>query len=220
MRRGLPPSRPISLLIRISRAPRPQSSRLPTTGRPSITPSTRCRPARPPIKRWGLQWGWLSLLQQDPLNAPAEATGTGYQRIIILFTDSLNTRDRWCGDFGSQGTQVDTRMKTLWDIVKATGVTIYTVQIDTRRPVGGAALLRQWNIELRHADPTEPDRDGVFPDRHADCEALSRSDLLGRRRKVELTQKPGHLAGPFRRRTSNPHIRRSAWGCERNDRWA
>jgi hypothetical protein len=153
-----------------------------------------------------LQWG--SLLQQDPLNAPAEATGTGYQRIIILFTDSLNTGDRWCGDFGSQGTQVDTRMKTLWDIVKATGVTIYTVQIDTRRPIGG------------HADPTEPDRDGVFPDRHADCEAVSRSDLLGRRRKVELTQKPGHLAGPFRRRTSNPHIRRSAWGCERNDRWA
>jgi Mg-chelatase subunit ChlD len=79
----------------------------------------------------GLQWGWLSLLQQDPLNAPAEATGTGYQHIIILFTDGLNTGDRWYGDFGSQSSQVDARMKTLCDNIKASGVTIYTVQIDT-----------------------------------------------------------------------------------------
>jgi Flp pilus assembly protein TadG len=79
----------------------------------------------------GLQWGWLSLLQQDPLNAPAEATGTGYQHIIILFTDGLNTGDRWYGDFGSQSSQVDTRMRTLCDNIKLGGVTIYTVQIDT-----------------------------------------------------------------------------------------
>jgi Flp pilus assembly protein TadG len=79
----------------------------------------------------GLQWGWFSLLQQDPLNAPAEATGTGYQHIIILFTDGLNTGDRWYGDFGSQSSQVDARMRTLCDNIKTSGVTIYTVQIDT-----------------------------------------------------------------------------------------
>ncbi len=61
----------------------------------------------------GLQWGWLSLLQQSPLNAPAESsTGSTYQHIIILFTDGLNTGDRWYGDFSSQSSQVDTRMKT------------------------------------------------------------------------------------------------------------
>jgi hypothetical protein len=49
----------------------------------------------------GLQWGWL--LQQDPLNAPAEATGMGYQRIIILFTDSLNTGNRWYGRLWQPG---------------------------------------------------------------------------------------------------------------------
>jgi Flp pilus assembly protein TadG len=79
----------------------------------------------------GLQWGWLSLLQQDPLNAPAEASGNSYQHVIILFTDGLNTGDRWYGDFSSQSAQVDGRMKTLCDNIKASGVTIYTVQIDT-----------------------------------------------------------------------------------------
>ena len=81
----------------------------------------------------GLQWGWLSLLQQAPLNAPAESTaaGTSYQHIIVLFTDGLNTGDRWYGDFSHQSSQVDTRMATLCTNIKNSGVTIFTVQIDT-----------------------------------------------------------------------------------------
>jgi von Willebrand factor type A domain len=81
----------------------------------------------------GLQWGWLSLLQQSPLNAPAEPTVTGatYQHIIILFTDGLNTGDRWYGDLSDTSTQVDTRMAAVCANAKAAGVTIYTVQIDT-----------------------------------------------------------------------------------------
>lgn len=80
----------------------------------------------------GLQWGWLSLLQQSPLNAPAESSsGSTYQHIIILFTDGLNTGNRWYGDFSSQSSQVDNRMKILCDNIKAAGTIIYTVQIDT-----------------------------------------------------------------------------------------
>ncbi len=79
----------------------------------------------------GLQWGWLSLLQQSPLNAPAEDPTKSYQHIIILFTDGLNTGDRWYGDYSSQSSQVDARMTTLCTNIKASGVTIYTVQIDT-----------------------------------------------------------------------------------------
>jgi Flp pilus assembly protein TadG len=81
----------------------------------------------------GLQWGWLSLLQQAPLNAPAEppTPGTSYQHIIVLFTDGLNTGDRWYGNFSSQSSQVDTRMATLCTNIKSSGVTIYAVQIDT-----------------------------------------------------------------------------------------
>jgi len=79
----------------------------------------------------GLQWGWLSLLQQSPLNAPAEAANKTYQHIIILFTDGLNTQDRWYGDGSSISSQVDARMATLCSNIKGSGVTIYTVQIDT-----------------------------------------------------------------------------------------
>jgi Flp pilus assembly protein TadG len=87
----------------------------------------------------GLQWGWFSLMQQSPLNAPAESSNNVYQHIIVLFTDGLNTADRWYGDGSQQSSQVDTRMKTMCDNIKAvldpnTGksmYTIYTVQIDT-----------------------------------------------------------------------------------------
>jgi Flp pilus assembly protein TadG len=79
----------------------------------------------------GLQWGWLSLLQQSPLNAPSEDSTKQYQHIIILFTDGLNTGDRWYGDYSSQSSQVDARMTALCSNIKSSGVTIYTVQIDT-----------------------------------------------------------------------------------------
>ena len=79
----------------------------------------------------GLQWGWLSLLQQSPLNAPSEDATKQYQHIIILFTDGLNTGDRWYGDYSSQSSQVDSRMTALCTNIKSGGVTIYAVQIDT-----------------------------------------------------------------------------------------
>ena len=79
----------------------------------------------------GLLWGWLSLLQQSPLNAPAKDPNNIYQDVIVLFTDGLNTANRWSGDGSSTSTAVDTRMKLLCDNIKQTKVTIYTVQIDT-----------------------------------------------------------------------------------------
>jgi Flp pilus assembly protein TadG len=89
----------------------------------------------------GLHWAWLSLLQQDPLNAPAESqAGATYQKVILLFTDGLNTGNRWYGNFSSTSTEVDTRMQTLCTNIKASGVTIFTVQIDTEG-VGQSAVL-------------------------------------------------------------------------------
>jgi Flp pilus assembly protein TadG len=79
----------------------------------------------------GLQWGWLSLLQRSPLNAPSEDATKQYQHIIILFTDGLNTADRTYGNGSDASTQVDSRMTALCTNIKATGVQIYTVQIDT-----------------------------------------------------------------------------------------
>jgi len=79
----------------------------------------------------GLLWGWLTLLQQSPMNAPSESVNNRYQHIIILFTDGLNTADRRYGDGSNTSTQVDTRMTNLCTAIKASGITIYTVQIDT-----------------------------------------------------------------------------------------
>lgn len=83
----------------------------------------------------GLLWGWLSLLQQAPLNAPAEDVNNVYQHVIILFTDGQNTVNRWNGDgtMNSSPTErgkIDARMETLCTAVKAKNTTIYTVQLD------------------------------------------------------------------------------------------
>jgi len=97
----------------------------------------------------GLQWGWFSLLQQSPLNAPAEDTTKQYQHIIILFTDGLNTLDRWYGNGSATSTQVDSRMSTLCSNIKATGVTIFTVQIDTDG-AGESAVLPACATDASH----------------------------------------------------------------------
>lgn len=83
----------------------------------------------------GLQWGWLSLLQQAPLNAPSEDPNNVYQHVIILFTDGQNTVNRWSGT-GTMSTpaaeraKIDDRMKLLCEAIKAKKTTIYTVQLD------------------------------------------------------------------------------------------
>lgn len=98
----------------------------------------------------GLAWGWQSLLQGNPLNAPAEnATGSTYNRVIILLSDGLNTEDRWpaYGDGSSQtstygnGTfpgSIDARQQILCDNLHnakdssgASMYTIYTIQVNT-----------------------------------------------------------------------------------------
>jgi Flp pilus assembly protein TadG len=81
----------------------------------------------------GLQWGWLSLLQQSPLNAPALDPQLQYQHVIVLFTDGLNTINRWTGS-GSGATSdpdVDARMQLLCSAVQAAKITLFAVQVDT-----------------------------------------------------------------------------------------
>lgn len=79
----------------------------------------------------GLAWAWLSLMQSAPLSAPAEDSNYQYQKVIILLTDGLNTQDRWYGNGYAVSSQVDARQKLLCDNVKAAGITLYTVQVNT-----------------------------------------------------------------------------------------
>ena len=43
----------------------------------------------------------------------------------------MNTKDRWYGDGSTQSSQVDTRQALLCDNIKATGIIVYTIQVNT-----------------------------------------------------------------------------------------
>jgi Flp pilus assembly protein TadG len=79
----------------------------------------------------GLVWAWQTLQPTTPFNAPAEDSNYTYKKAIILLSDGLNTMDRWYGNGSSYSSQVDARQKLLCDNIKATGITIYTVQVNT-----------------------------------------------------------------------------------------
>jgi hypothetical protein len=78
----------------------------------------------------GLAWGWQSLTNA-PLSVPPMDPSYKYQQIIILLTDGLNTQDRWYGNGSTPFSQVDARQQTLCSNIKAAGITIYTVQVNT-----------------------------------------------------------------------------------------
>ena len=75
----------------------------------------------------GMAWAWLSLLQQSPLNAPAEDSNFKYTKAIILLSDGDNTQNR----NSSSVTAIDARQRLLCDNAKNAGITIYTIQVNT-----------------------------------------------------------------------------------------
>jgi Flp pilus assembly protein TadG len=74
----------------------------------------------------GLQMGWQSLTA-TPFTVPSEDPNYHYNHVIILLTDGLNTQDRWYTNQSS----IDARQQMTCDNIKAAGITIYTVQVDT-----------------------------------------------------------------------------------------
>lgn len=80
----------------------------------------------------GLVWAWQTLQPGAPFNAPAEDPNFTYKKAIILESDGLNTMNRWYG-FGtsSSSVEIDNRQKMLCDNIKAAGITIYAIQVNT-----------------------------------------------------------------------------------------
>jgi len=74
----------------------------------------------------GLQWGWQSLTAA-PFTIPTKNPSFQYKEIIILLTDGLNTQDRWY----SSASPIDTRQSMACNNIKAAGITVYTVQVNT-----------------------------------------------------------------------------------------
>lgn len=90
----------------------------------------------------GLAWAWQSLSTDSgsPLNAPAKDTKFTYADIIIILSDGLNTENRWYGNGTTYDARVDARQKLLCDNIKAAGVTIYAVQVNTDNAATALAL--------------------------------------------------------------------------------
>jgi Flp pilus assembly protein TadG len=78
----------------------------------------------------GLQWGFQTLTA-SPFTIPPMDPNYQYQQIIILLTDGLNTQDRWYGNGSSPSSQVDARQQITCNNIKAAGITMYTVQVNT-----------------------------------------------------------------------------------------
>jgi hypothetical protein len=95
----------------------------------------------------GMAWAWQTLQQTAPMNAPAEDPNYTYAKAIILLSDGLNTEDRWpaYGNGNTQfGGQIDARQRILCDNVKAQGITIYTVQVNTGSPADPTSTVLQY----------------------------------------------------------------------------
>ncbi|MGJ4946814.1 pilus assembly protein TadG-related protein [Bradyrhizobium sp. HKCCYLS20291] len=102
----------------------------------------------------GLAWAVQSLIPNGVLGAPAEATNTTYNRVIILLSDGLNTEDRW-PDYGNGSTQasgnpIDARQALLCSNLKNTKdakgnamYTIYTIQVNTSSPADPTSTVLQ-----------------------------------------------------------------------------
>lgn len=74
----------------------------------------------------GLQMGWQSLTA-SPFVIPAKDPNYEYTDVIILLTDGLNTEDRWY----TSASQIDARQQKTCDNIKAAGIKLYTVQVNT-----------------------------------------------------------------------------------------
>jgi Flp pilus assembly protein TadG len=74
----------------------------------------------------GLQMGWQSLTAA-PFTIPEQDPNYQYSQVIILLSDGLNTQDRWY----STASSIDARQQKTCDNLKAGGITVYTVQVNT-----------------------------------------------------------------------------------------
>jgi Flp pilus assembly protein TadG len=76
----------------------------------------------------GLVHGWMSLVGGGPYpTPPAEDPNYKYSKVVILLTDGLNTENRWW----SSQSPIDNREAITCSNIKAAGITLYTIQVNT-----------------------------------------------------------------------------------------
>lgn len=87
---------------------------------------TTMQPAGNTNQAIGLQLGWQTLTAA-PYTIPPIDGDYKYQTVIILLTDGLNTQDRWY----TTASSIDARQQKTCDNIKAAGIMLYTVQVNT-----------------------------------------------------------------------------------------
>jgi Flp pilus assembly protein TadG len=76
----------------------------------------------------GLAVGWMSLTGGGPFAAPPPMDPNyTYSQNIILLSDGLNTEDRWY----TTASSIDTRQQMTCNNIKAAGITLYSIQVNT-----------------------------------------------------------------------------------------
>jgi len=73
----------------------------------------------------GLAWGWQALTPGDPFNNLAMPMNA--QQAIVMLTDGLNTENRWT----TNQSAIDARTQKVCDNIKAAGITLFTIQVNT-----------------------------------------------------------------------------------------
>ena len=108
----------------------------------------------------GLVMGWHSLVGIGPFTAPPKDSNYTYTDVIILMSDGLNTWDRWYGNGSAINTSVDNRMYDSSGAgtcanIKTSGVTLYTIQVNTGSDATSALLRNCAGGPDKFSDPTK-----------------------------------------------------------------
>jgi hypothetical protein len=92
----------------------------------------------------GVAHGWQMVTPGKPYSTPGVPANT--TRYIILFSDGLNTMNRWWGDgsteLTSDDTKIDNRQTDACAAAKADGVVIYTIFLDIAGTHGSSGPLQ------------------------------------------------------------------------------
>src|SRR3569833_75764 len=90
----------------------------------------------------GVAHGWQMLTPGDPYSTSSVPANTS--RVINLFSDGLNTQDRWYGNGSTEGSSydasIDTRMNLAFTAAKTVGVVIYSILVHIGTSGSSSAL--------------------------------------------------------------------------------
>lgn len=79
----------------------------------------------------GVAHGWQMLTPGAPYTTPA--VPDGMTRVLIVFSDGLNTQNRWWGDGGTENTTedgyIDDRTEATCTAAKADGIVVYSIYV-------------------------------------------------------------------------------------------